>query len=195
MKKIVYLHGFLSSPKSVKAQQTVAYCQQYYPDSIEIVAPQLANTPEQVAIQLAKILREQDIIGFIGSSLGGYLASYCAAKTALPAVLINPAAYPYQLLSDYLGEHQHPYTNEKFVIDEQFNAALRQFDVTTQELQALKISVWLQTEDETLNYKEAEEKYKHNELNIQAGGSHAFDNYLECLPTMLQYLFNHQFVK
>lgn len=193
MKKIIYLHGFLSSPLSLKAQLTLEHCQQHYADSIQIVAPQLANYPEQVAEQLNELLADKhNILGFMGSSLGGYLATFCAKQTGLPAVLINPAAYPYELLSHYLGEHQHPYTKEFFTIDNSFNLSLRQFDVTKQELQALKISVWLQTEDETLNYQEAQDKYQYNDLNIQAGGSHAFDNYIEHLPAMLQYLFNSQ---
>ena len=77
MKKIIYLHGFLSSPLSLKAQQTIEYCQQHYADSIQIVAPQLLNYPNEVAQQLDALLADkQNILGFIGSSLGGYFATF-----------------------------------------------------------------------------------------------------------------------
>ncbi|MCP3862167.1 MAG: esterase YqiA, partial [Aestuariibacter sp.] len=38
MSAVLYLHGFLSSPLSVKAQQTRRYLSEQYPD-IEFVCP------------------------------------------------------------------------------------------------------------------------------------------------------------
>ncbi|WP_143872632.1 YqiA/YcfP family alpha/beta fold hydrolase [Catenovulum sediminis] len=184
---IIYLHGFLSSPQSQKAQQTVGFIGQHYPD-IRVVCPQIPSYPQQIEACLQSLIKQYDdcLLGFIGSSLGGYLATWCAEQTQKSAVLINPAAYPYRLLADYLGEHTNPYTGELFEVTPDFNQALKKFEVKNTDL--LKLWVLLETEDETLDYKEAAQKFANNQLEVIKGGNHAFVHYAEYLPAIIQYL-------
>ncbi|MGK2946271.1 MAG: YqiA/YcfP family alpha/beta fold hydrolase [Candidatus Malihini olakiniferum] len=53
--------------------------------------------------------------GFVGSLLG--LLCYLAFIIfTLPAVVVNPAVTPFELLPEHLGEYFNPpYTSEKFV--------------------------------------------------------------------------------
>ncbi len=187
MKDIIYLHGFKSSPQSLKAKQTKAYIEAHHPE-IEIIMPQLPNHPEEVAALLRQLIDhyKDNLLGFIGSSLGGYFSVWCAQQTGLPAVLINPAAYPYILLEDYQGKHEHPYTKTEFEVTPCFNQHLRDFDVSN--VDDLELWLLLQTEDETLNYQNAVDKYKGSKMTIEEGGNHSFENFERFLPEIIEYL-------
>jgi predicted esterase YcpF (UPF0227 family) len=102
---ILYIHGYNSSPLSMKAEQTREYFHKNFPD-VNFVCPQLLTSPKEAVLQLEHILDESknDTWFLIGSSLGGYFANYLSNKYQLRAVLINPAITPYVLLEDYLGE-------------------------------------------------------------------------------------------
>lgn len=186
-KTLLYLHGFLSSPQSLKAQLTIAYFKQHHPD-IEVICPQLANTPAQIKQQLSDIAAQYNtrLIGVIGSSLGGYLATYCAHLLNIPAVLINPAVYPYLLLANYLGEHTHPYTHEIFQVTDEYNQLLKSFEVAN--VTNLSIKAYIQTGDETLDYRQACQKFNANQVCIIEGGDHAFQNYQHYLPEIADFL-------
>ncbi|AWB68178.1 esterase YqiA [Saccharobesus litoralis] len=185
-KNILYLHGFLSSPKSVKAQLTKEHIEIHHPE-LDILIPQLPNHPEQTADVLQQLLEHygSSLIGVVGSSLGGYLATWVSQQLAIPGVLINPAAYPYVLLQDYLGWHKHPYTGDEFEVTPNFNEHLKYFDVPTPS--QLPLWLLLQTEDETLNYREAVDKYQGCQMTIEEGGDHAFQGYERFLPQIVEF--------
>lgn len=188
-KTLIYLHGFLSSPNSVKAQQTQSYWATYHPD-IQFVCEQLPYFPEPTE-RLLKNLIEQykgDHIAFIGSSLGGFLATFLVENYGGKAVLVNPAVKPYRVLAEYLGEHLHPYTNETFVLDESHMQYLKTMDTPAIKDPSCYWAL-LQTGDETLDYREAEEKYRASKLTIEEGGDHAFQGYERYLPEIVKFLF------
>jgi hypothetical protein len=117
---ILYIHGFNSSPSSVKAQQTKHYLLTNFP-AVTFFCPQLATSPSAAIEQLIAIIDKQNSIEvsrwrIIGSSLGGYFAGYLAEKYLCSAVLVNPAVKPYELLVDYLGQQVNPYTNEVYQV-------------------------------------------------------------------------------
>ncbi|WDE04219.1 esterase YqiA [Thalassomonas viridans] len=183
---ILYIHGFNSSPLSLKAQQTRDYLALNYPET-GFYCPQLATSSREAVDQLQSLMEgEGDSRWFlIGSSLGGYFAHYLAEKYARPAVLINPAVKPYQLLTDYPREQTHPYTGERYYIGDGELDALK----TLESNISLKNNylVMLQTGDEVLNYRQAEEKYQDCHLHVQRGGDHSFVGYQEHLPDIIQF--------
>ena len=54
---VLYLHGFLSSPKSVKAQATKAYFDEHHPD-VRLYIPELSNYPSKVEAQLLMLIEQ-----------------------------------------------------------------------------------------------------------------------------------------
>ncbi|MDX1269641.1 MAG: YqiA/YcfP family alpha/beta fold hydrolase, partial [Oceanisphaera sp.] len=110
MPTLLYLHGFNSSPQSIKAQLMQEYLQQKRPD-IHFICPQLAATPAAAWAQIAAICDQiKGPFGVAGSSLGGFFATRVAEQFGVRAVVINPAVHPHVLLQDYLGEQINPYT-------------------------------------------------------------------------------------
>ena len=55
---------------------------------------------------------------FVGSSLGGYYATYLAEKHGLKAVLINPAIDPHVGLRAFLGPQKNLHTGEPYELIE-----------------------------------------------------------------------------
>jgi predicted esterase YcpF (UPF0227 family) len=189
---IIYLHGFLSSPQSHKAQLTQAYVAAHHPQ-LRLVVPQLPNHP-QAAMSLVCGLVEQyqgAVIGFIGSSMGGYFSSFLREKYGGKAVLINPAVQPYHLLADYLGEHVNPYTGQEFTLDASHVTDLTHFDT---RILSKPENYWvlLQTGDETLDYCQAQHKYQHGKLTVEQGGDHSFQGYERYLPNIFQFLLQDE---
>lgn len=185
---VIYLHGFLSSPQSLKATQTLEFVKVNYPQ-LTLEIPKLANYPEQAAKVIEQVIAKypNKKLRFIGSSLGGYLSTYMREKYSGKAVLINPAVKPYELLVDYLGEHVNPHTDEKFVLEQKHIAELVILD-TPDITQAADYWVLLQTADETLDYRQAEGKYQGAQMTVEQGGDHSFQYFQRFLPDIFRFL-------
>ncbi|WP_421717095.1 YqiA/YcfP family alpha/beta fold hydrolase [Arcobacter arenosus] len=169
---IIYIHGFGSSGHGGKA----TLFREYFED--EVIAPSLSYVPN-LAIdtleQLIELLLEKnENVGLVGSSLGGYYALYLANKYDLKAVLINPAIYPYKTL-DKVGMAMNYYDSTSFEVTTEHIQQLKALEVNEIKNQENFITL-LQTEDEVLDYTEAEEKLSESELIIEEGGNHSFEN-------------------
>jgi predicted esterase YcpF (UPF0227 family) len=190
-KLVIYIHGFLSSPLSLKAEETRQYLAEK--TTIEFIAPQLSNFPDQAFAQLtALITAEQSAgtaLGLIGSSLGGFFATTLAEQFNLRAVLVNPVVNPaeHRFIDRYQGEQFNPYTQERFVLTEQHRQALAAMYLPTV---TRPNNLWLlaQMADEVLDYREAVEYYRDSPQIIEAGGDHRFQGFNRHLPSIIKFL-------
>ena len=88
---ILYLHGFCSSPASWKARLLAKAIEGRGLDG-RFFCPALSFEPNAAIAQAEEIITTEDRpLTLVGSSLGGYYATYLAEKHDLRAVLINPA--------------------------------------------------------------------------------------------------------
>lgn len=192
MTTLIYLHGFLSSPQSVKAQQTKAYFEQHHPDT-KLVIPELPNQPEDLRAVLEQLITDEmlavDGVRAIGSSMGGYIATWLVETCGGKAVCVNPAVKPFELLEGVLGDHVNPYTNVAFTLRAEDMQLIKTLDTPTVR-QPTDYKVLLQTGDETLDYRQAEIKYQGAELVIEQGGDHSFVDYDKHLPDIAKFLFS-----
>ncbi len=183
---VLYIHGFNSSPLSIKAEQARMYFAKYYPN-VHFICPQLANTPSDAIEQLEKIIESQahSQWHFIGSSLGGYFSHYLAVKYQVKTVLVNPAIKPYELLNSYLGKQINPYTDEVFYVTKAYVKALKSLEQISPNQQSVEKNnylVMVQTGDEVLDYQQAVDKFTHCRLLVQQGGDHSFIGFERKLP-------------
>ena len=184
---VLYLHGFLSSPASLKAQQTLAHCLGIGLGG-NITIPQMNHGPAETIAQLHALIDENDAgnLVLMGSSLGGYYATYLAEFYQAPAVLINPAVRPYERWESHLGENRNYHSDEVHVVTRAHIEELRQIDVTV--LSKVKnFKVFLQKGDETLDYRQALEKFGAGQCVVHENGSHSYDGFEHELPVMFDF--------
>lgn len=200
MKHIIYLHGFLSSPKSAKATETLDYFTKYHPE-VPLHIPTLSGKPSSAVKVVEQVIHgivssndtDKDTpfndLRFVGSSMGGYLSTYFVETFGGKAVLINPAVEPFKLLSEYFGEHINPYTNELFDVDQ---GSVEQLIELNRPVLANdpKYLVYLQTGDETLDYRLAKAKYGVERCVIEDGGNHSFVGFRNHLRSIADFLLS-----
>ena len=186
---LLYIHGFNSSPLSHKANVMKEYCQQHRPD-IKVVVPQLPCFPQKAAECLLNIIEQHKDdyqIGLIGSSLGGYLSMWLNRQFGFKAVVVNPAVKPYELLADYLGEQENPYTHQRYALESVHIDELKALDTPIIK-QAKDFWLLQQTEDEVLDYRQAVEKFSGAKQTVEEGGDHSFVNFERYPQQIIEFL-------
>ncbi|UTH75885.1 YqiA/YcfP family alpha/beta fold hydrolase [Chromobacterium sp. IIBBL 290-4] len=180
---IVYLHGFNSSPQSLKAGETAAWLAAHSPD-IALHCPRLSPHPAEAIRQASALLDTlPPDTALIGSSLGGFYATDLAEARGLRAALINPAIRPDRDLHRFLGEQTNPYTGEVYTLDERDMAALQAQCVATPALD--RYWLLLGTCDEVLDWREAARHYRQNRQTIFNGDDHRLNNWPKVLPDVI----------
>ena len=186
----IYIHGFLSSPKSTKAQQLAASLRENHPD-IDYLVPALPEAPQgayaiaETAVQSA--LDKGAQVGLIGSSMGGFYGTVLAERFGLRAVIINPSVKPHLSIRKYLGTHRNPYSGAEFSIGLDDALALEAMAVARLKCPE---NYWLlaQTGDEVLDYRDAVEFYQGARQTIEPGGDHQFRHFDRHLPALIKFL-------
>ncbi len=182
---ILYIHGFNSAPASTKATQLRQVMEQIGLAG-QLRVPALHHHPRQAIAQLEQAIAELGRPLLVGSSLGGYYATHLAERHGLKALLVNPAVNPHRLFDGYLGPQKNLYTDEAWELTLDHVAALEALEVPPPQ-DPERYQVWLQTADETLDYRHAQAYYRACALRIQAGGDHSFQGFTGQLPAMLNF--------
>ncbi len=176
MAKIIYLHGFASSANSTKALQLKKYILENY-SKTDIIIPDIENNIIDAVQQIDKLIEEFSPSALIGSSLGGFYATYFSEQYNLKCVGINPAVIPPAEMSEYLGENKNYSTGEKFLINQE---QLDLLDRMGREIKVIKcprnFMILLQSHDEKLDYRVATNFYRGAVLDVTFGGNHSFEN-------------------
>jgi len=191
---LLYLHGFRSSPGSVKARQVAAAVQslQATGHAIEWCCPQLPPSPAE-AMQLIDHLTRHwprdASTGVIGSSLGGFYATVIAeAHPAIRAVLLNPAVNPARDLADQIGELGVWHEPElKFSFTATHVAELRAMApvaITHPQRYAAVIAKG----DEVLDWREMVARYPGTNIRLLEGNDHAISDFERHLPFVMNCL-------
>jgi len=183
---IVYLHGFNSSPQSSKAQYLKHYLEARGRGD-EFRCPKLPHLPD-LAIKLAEAALERiraHKVTLIGSSLGGFYATWLAEKRDLRAVLINPAIDPHVGLRAFLGPQQAYHGGKSYELTEEH---LRQWEKLFQtQVHPERYLLLVETDDEVLDYRVAVKKYRGARQVVVQGGDHTLASFPKHVPAIMEF--------
>jgi uncharacterized protein len=189
---LLYLHGFRSSPQSMKAQKVATRVTRYHP-RVAWWCPQLPPSPrEAMAMVLAGVAAwPRGSMAVVGSSLGGFYATYVAAQLGCPAVLLNPAVHPARDLARYIGEQTSWHDPaEHFYFAPEFVDELKDLEVDPALPLPPTLAI-IAKGDEVLDWREMLGRYPQARAKLLEGSDHAlsdFDAHLEEVFEFLQLL-------
>ncbi len=184
---LIYIHGFNSSARSGKARElgewlarrglTEAYA-----------CPDLPHRPAAaIALLQDLIARGRGEVKLVGSSLGGFYATWLAEQFGVKAVLINPCVACDDKLADQVGiEQRNWHSGETYT----FTPA------HLDELRALRVArpsrpehflLLAETGDDVLDYREAVDYYRGARQIVLPGGDHGFTRFAEYIPTLIEF--------
>ena len=185
---IIYLHGFRSGPQSFKAQAMGADMAERGMSG-HFLCPALPFDPVAAIALIESLIAQCQAAGqqptLVGSSLGGYYATWLAEKHDLKAALINPAVLAHVSLADYIGPLKHFYTEEVFEFTQAHIDALRDLEVA--QPTPARYLLLAEKGDEVLDWRQAAARYAGCLQVILDGGDHSFTRFSDYLPTILDF--------
>ncbi len=167
---ILYLHGFASCGDSTKTK----LLKRYFGET-DVLAPDLPADPAEAIRFIQKTILAHNIDLIIGSSLGGFYASYFCELLGIKTVLINPSTQPFITLAPYVGTNHFWCSGEPFEFTHEHLNSLFEYAVGKLNVPQ-RYLVLLQTGDELLDYTKAWDKYEGATVVIEEGGNHRFEN-------------------
>jgi predicted esterase YcpF (UPF0227 family) len=181
---LVYIHGFNSSPASSKAKvlhdRLAARGR-----ADEFAAPALPHSPAAAARMLETLALKHPHAACVGSSLGGFYATWLAERFNLRAALVNPAVRPYELLAAHVGRQKNFHSGEEYDFTLGHVAELRALEVAS--IAPAHYFLLVETGDEVLDYRGAIARYRGARQLVLAGGDHGFSDFAEHADAVLDF--------
>ena len=185
---VLYLHGFMSTPLSYKAQLLDAALRGKGADC-RYCCPQLPMSPMeaiQIAMDAVKDVPSESLT-VIGSSLGGYYANWIAEQRHCRGILLNPVIDPWRIkiLEDSPNRS-----------DLQVKAWLDFREGYQTELEAIRVPVITSPErymliaakgDELLDWHLMQEHYQGADQTILDGCNHGISDFDRYIPQVLAF--------
>jgi predicted esterase YcpF (UPF0227 family) len=186
--RLIYLHGFRSSPQSTKARTMAGWMATHRPD-VAWICPQLPASPrDAIALAEAQLGPGSAVVG---SSLGGFYATVLAERHGLPAVVLNPAVDPARDLATMVGTLT-AYHDPTLAFD--FTAAhideLRAMAPATISRPGRYAAV-IAKGDELLDWREMGARYAGAQIRLLEGSDHGLSDFEQHLPFVLHFLQLH----
>lgn len=186
---LLYLHGFRSSPQSMKARKVAARVQAQHP-GVTWWCPQLPPSPREAMDLVMQGIAgwPRDAMAVVGSSLGGFYATWVAQQTGCPAVLLNPAVDPARDLAKYIGEQTGWHDPaDRFFFKPEFIEELRALDAGPLR-QPQRYFALVAKGDEVLDWREMTGRYAGARIKLLEGGDHALSDFDEHLDEVMAFL-------
>jgi uncharacterized protein len=190
--RLLYLHGFRSSPRSFKAQRLQAWLAAHRPE-VQWWCPQLPPSPAAALALVREGIEDWPAEGsaVVGSSLGGFYATVVAedpGRAGWRAAVLNPAVDPARDLARYIGEQTAFHDpSAHFYFRAEYVDELRALTPAAISRPARYFAI-IAKGDELLSWREMSGRYPGAELRLLEGSDHALSDFDEHLPALLRFL-------
>jgi predicted esterase YcpF (UPF0227 family) len=185
--KILYLHGFRSSPLSMKGRLLGERMAQLG-RAADYVAPQLPASPRLAMEQALALVADvpADELAIVGSSLGGYYATWMAERLGCRAVLLNPAVTPLVDLEKYVGVTTMYHSGEPFEFKREYIAELGELAVPaiTRPDRYFLVAA---TGDEVLDWRDMVAHYPGARHRVINGSDHGISEFAQYVDEVLAF--------
>lgn len=184
---ILYIHGFNSSPASHKSRQLRERLQSLGRGG-DFRCPALPHFPQQAMAMLEQEIdgTSPDRITLIGSSLGGFYATWLTEQYGMRSVLVNPAITPHEGLRAYLGLQKNLYTGDEYLLTEEHLEQLAALHVR-KPARPDRYLLMHTTGDELLDWRTAVDHYAGCRKIIVQGSDHGFREFGDYLDAVLEF--------
>lgn len=182
---LIYVHGFNSGSASSKARELQGYFTRLgQPQAF--LCPDLPHRPAQAIELLSDLLQKHHDAKLVGSSLGGFYATWLAERFGVKAALVNPAVHAHLLLAGEIGEHKNYSSGEIYQFTQQHLDELAALDLP-QVKHPENLLLLVETGDEVLDYRDAVAYYADSRQIVVPGGDHGFQSFTQYIPTILAF--------
>jgi len=186
---LVYLHGFNSSPQTVKGRKLAAAAAVLgQPPRVHI--PTLHHRPatamREVCAWVDANVADGAALTLVGSSLGGYYATWLAEKYDARAVVINPAVRPATSLAAHLGPQRNLHTGEAWELTPMHFAELDALSVA-RLTRMERYLLLMRSGDELLDWRDAVARYAGAWQYVLGGGDHGWEGIDDEIRSMLRF--------
>ncbi|MBA3480110.1 MAG: alpha/beta fold hydrolase [Lautropia sp.] len=178
--RLIYLHGFRSSSRSFKARLLQARFAAAG-RAEHFLSPDLPVEPDHAIGLVREMLKPVPDDTLVGSSLGGFYATWLAEQTGCRAVLLNPAVHPARDLAGQVGPQVDYHDGEPFEFEAHHVEQLRRYEVARITRPERYFLVAAQG-DELLDWTEMVAAFPGARHRIVAGSDHGladFESYIE----------------
>jgi len=184
---ILYLHGFRSSPRSRKASQ-MRTALQARGRGADFVCPQLPVSPRSAAevAMAAASLADPRRLSVVGSSLGGFYATWLAERLGCRAVLLNPAIHPDRDLEAHLGRQPVYFSDQTVELTADHLVQLQALDTARISLPERYFLV-AATGDEVIDWTTMVAKYAGCRQRVIEGSDHVLSDFEHYLDEVLDF--------
>ncbi|MEJ8854624.1 YqiA/YcfP family alpha/beta fold hydrolase [Variovorax robiniae] len=175
---LLYLHGFRSSPNSTKAQVMARSVAASHPE-VQWWCPQLPPSPREAIDMVMRGIASwpRDSMAVVGSSLGGFYATYVAGMTRCPAVLLNPAVDPARDLAHHIGTQvQWHDPSQQFYFRPEYIGELKALEVGQLPRPERCLAI-VAKGDEVLDWREMSARYPGSRIKLLEKGDHALSDF------------------
>ncbi len=186
---LLYLHGFRSSPDSAKSRLMAQRVARDHP-GVTWWCPQLPMSPRLAMDMVQDGIREwpRQAMAVVGSSLGGFYATWLAEQGGCKTVLLNPAVFAARDLATQVGSHTAWHDpGQSLVFEAGFVDELRALETVGPTLPQ-RYYLLAAKGDEVLDWREMTARYPGVQLRLLDGSDHGLSDFAVHLDGVMRFL-------